>query len=530
MKISLLIALLSFAGCSSGMSKSVQNEFSGSKMKISFQGRLNSLPSVLKGKPLRVESRFYRCTETDFGKLDADRGIYPRKKDDCRDRFISSSFSFPSEQTYKFEQEISSGWTHGFIRLLDIEEVSGKYSPGDNPFWFSPDDLSAGNSISHDFSFISMKNPIPGKKQEELAAAFAPVIVMKKGKKFYPSNLEKYHKKYRVEKHFGKKPDSGFYEVPDPAMDQYLVLDESLYGTGDTHLYYHVRPADVSVSGASPKALPGWRDNRNYRYQAGASGETVISYYFWYDYNEGPTSFGNSHEGDLESFAVLLDRSGKPKRVMATGHNHVMIDTVWENINSFRNHPVLYIAHGNKGADGGNPTSFYGGHTVSLDAGNSLFTFLTSPKDIFPEIGNESELILPADLKKEDLVRLRIGPGEWIDKNTKYLDASPYVSRYVKKLVQWPEPGWIGEDSSGQNADESLSEIFRFRGRLGRHPRSSLNIFELKQYGKSPVNVPFKMNDEQHFTLEKPQTDRCENGLSGDYCPKFRGDRRTPQF
>lgn len=526
MKFSLLLIILGFAGCSSGMSNAKQNEFSDQKMKISFEGKLNSLPAVLKGKPLRLETRFYRCTETDFGKLDADRGIYPRKKDDCRDKFISSSFSFNSEQNYKFEQEISSGWTHGFIRLLGVEEVSGKYSPGDNPFWFSPEDLSGGKTFSHDFSFISMKNPISEKRQEELGAVFAPIIVMKKGKKFYPSNLEKYHSRYKVEKYSGKKPDSGFYEVPDPGMDEYLVLDESLYGTGDTHLYYHVRPADVSVSGTSPKALPGWRDNRNYRYQAG-SGEIVISYYFWYDYNEGPTSFGNSHEGDLESFAILLDRNGKPKRIMATGHNHVMVDTEWENINSFRNHPIVYIAHGNKGADGGNPTSFYGGHTVSLDAGNSLFTFITSPMDIFPEIGAESELILPSDLKKEDLVRLRIGPGEWIDKNTKYADASSSAFRYVKKLVRWEEPGWIADS---QSKNEPLSEIFRFRGRLGRHPRSGLKIFELKQYGKSPVNVPFKMNDEQHFTLEKPRMDRCEKGLSGDYCPKFRGDRKTPQF
>ncbi|HNO25904.1 MAG TPA: hypothetical protein PKK94_23175, partial [Leptospiraceae bacterium] len=221
-------------------------------------------------------------------------------------------------------------------------------------------------------------------------------------------------KKYRVEKHFGKKPDSGFYEVPDPAMDQYLVLDESLYGTGDTHLYYHVRPADVSVSGASPKALPGWRDNRNYRYQAGASGETVISYYFWYDYNEGPTSFGNSHEGDLESFAVLLDRSGKPK-LFGKVVNQDPLKVEIKIYKTSDNQSVLNILFD------GTKEQFY-----------DLFTFI--PEKINPELSPEQKKLIEVFSTKQYAAIEPYAKANFIEK-----DADKKIQLLTQSLTADPE-------------------------------------------------------------------------------------------
>ncbi|MCB1180295.1 MAG: hypothetical protein KDK36_22135, partial [Leptospiraceae bacterium] len=391
------------------------------------------------------------------------------------------------------------------------------------------------NSLNVNFNFKSMENPISDSEQIKIADKFSPIIVLNKDKKYIPTNLAKFSNVFQKKQNKSKKKDSINYDLEDAISDEYFVLDDSMYGKGETHLYYHVRYADTFISGTGENALPGWRDNRNYIYNKGG-GDIVISFYLWYDYNDGPSGLGNQHEGDFESFAILLDKSHKPKRFMVTGHDHIMLDTDWKNINSFENHPIIYIAHGRGGADGGNPTSPYGGFETSLEAGNALFNWLANPKDIFPTIGENSKLIIPNNINPDDLKNLRIGPGEWISKeNTKYVDASRFVDRKISRLVKWEEPGWINKKADkdpDKNHDVREEDTFfmNFRGRLGRHPNTSLSILKLVQYGKSPVNVPFKMNIEQHFTLQNPKEDRCEKVRIGDYCEKFKGDLKTPQF
>ncbi|MCX7997517.1 MAG: hypothetical protein N3A69_01010 [Leptospiraceae bacterium] len=502
-----------------------------SEKKFQIAGKIVKLPNELREENFSLEIRFYNCPNPNFGKLNADSGIYPYQKEDCRLAFSKQEFSVNKE---KFSQEVQIPltWTHGFVFLKGIEKVRGKYSVGENPFWFLATDI-VENTLSVTFEFSSTENPIPDKEQYALAQKFAPILVLKKDKKFIPTNLSKYYGKYKVVTRENKK-DSSLYEHSHSLKDDYLELDESLYGKGETHLYFHVRYANTFVSGSSPKALPNWRDNFNYKYIQG-DGSKVISYFFWYDYNEGPSPLGNRHEGDLESFAILVDAKGNPKRIMFTGHNHIMLDTAWNNINSFNNHPILYIAHG-RNSDGGNPTSPYGGYEVSLEAGNFLFNALANPKDIFPSIGEDSQIILPSDLRKEDLTNLRIGPGEWIDPNkTRYVNASAYVTRQIAKLVKWEEPAWLNEKAvfdPDKTHDVPKEEAFfmNWNGRIGRHVETKLNLLHFAQYGKSPVNPPFKMNEEQHFTLETPSRERCEKARIGDYCPKFYGDDKTPQF
>ena len=496
--------------------------------KIKFSGKILSPPKQLDRDRFKLEIRFYNCPDT-FGKKNAGTGTYPFKKGDCRKSY--TKYEFLSDK-YDYSQEVQTpiAWTHATIYLLETDLISGMYSPGENPFWFT---ARSGTEFTHNFDFESTENPIPDAEQYRLAEKFSPLIALKKDKKYLPTNLEKFNKKFTIQTYKGKNPDSELYEILDREKDNYFELDEKSYG-GNTNLYFHVRPADTFVSGTSPNALPGWRDNRNYRYSK-AKGDIVVSFYLWYDYNEGPSGMGNKHEGDFESFAILTDASGNPKRFMTTGHDHVMLDTEWKNINSIDHHPIIFIAHGNKGVDGGNPTSPYGGYETSLEAGNFLFNALANPKDIFPDI-SESQLIVPKSVNREKLRNLRIGPGEWIDKDkTRYLDVTKQISREIHSLIKWEEPAWIGKpavndpDKNHSIPDESVF-FQNFSGRLGRHPRTNINFFTFTQYGRSPVNPPFKMNEEQHFTYEKPKEDRCEKVRKGDYCPKFKGDEKTPQF
>ncbi len=497
---------------------------------ILFSGKIISPPKVFEKPSYRLEVRFYNCPKS-FGKMNPDTGTFPFVADDCRKNYLETLISSAGGD-YSKEILPPVAWTHAYVRLLDTDPIEGLYSPGENPYWFKSDN-SPTSSLVHNFDFESTENPIPDSEQVGLAEKVSPLIVLKKDKRFLPTNLEKFNSNFTKKTYLGKNLDSKLYELNDPRKDEYYKFDESLYG-GNTHLYFHVRPADTFVSGTSANSLPGWRDNRNYRYSK-AKADIVVSFYLWYDYNEGPSPMGNKHEGDFESFAILCDAKGTPKRFMATGHNHVMLDTEWKNINSIDNHPIIYIAHGNKGVDGGNPTSPYGGYETSLEAGNFLFNALANPKDIFPDI-ESAQIIVPKSLNKEKLKNIRIGPGEWIDpKKTKYVDISKSVSREIVKLVKWEEPAWIGKPAvsdpdKNHNVPEESAYFQNFPGRLGMHPKSTINFIKLIQYGKSPVNPPFKMNEEQHFTLEKPSRDRCEKARIGDYCPKFYGDNKTPQF
>lgn len=497
-----------------------------------ISGVITNLPPEVMKEGLSLEVRFFDCPDAKFGKYNSDSGTYPYQKEDCRIKYSQEEFRL-EKMNFTIRPKTLQAWTHASVQLKGIEKIRGKYSSGENPYWFTKED-SKKQKIQFSYNFVSTENPIPDKDQMKLAEKFSPIIVLKKDKKFIPTNLAKYAKSFE-KKEKKKKSDSLLYGHDYALKDEYLELDESLYGKGETHLYFHLRYADTFVSGTSEKALPGFRDNFNYSYRKG-NGDMVISYYLWYDYNEGPSGLGNRHEGDFESFAVLVDAKGNPLRFMVTGHNHVMLDTAWNNINSYDNHPIIYIAHGRGDADGGNPTSPYGGFEVGLEAGNPLFNALANPKDIFPELGGDAQVILPSGLEQKDLKSLRIGPGEWIDKEkTKYVDASHLVTRKIGRLVKWEEPAWINETAvldpdKNHYVSEEDAFFMNWNARIGRHPETSLKVFQLAQYGKSPVNPPFKMNEEQHFTLEKPRTDRCEKARVGDYCPRFIGDSKTPQL
>jgi hypothetical protein len=217
---------------------------------------------------------------------------------------------------------------------------------------------------------------------------------------------------------------------------------------------------------------------------------------------------------------------------MVTGHDHIMLDTAWNNINSLRDHPILFVAHGRE-ADGGNPTSPYGGFEVTLSAGNDLFQSIADPKDIFPDPAGDVEVTLPADLEAGDLTGVRFGPGEHIG-DTRTLDLSGKIRAKIEKLVKWEEPGWVNQEADRDpdkhhDVDENIAWFMILPGRIGRHPRTSIQYLSLAQYGKSPRNAPFKLNIEQHFTFERPRRDRHYTALKGDYGPRFEGDDETPQ-
>lgn len=502
------------------------------EIRLEFRGIIQKSPQNLIKPPFRLLARSYSCP--DMLSMDSPK-IAIKEIPECMTSYVEKVQEFTSYE-YKIDLDVPANWTHAYIEILNLESTRGMYSPGFNPNWFG---YSKGEIITfrNDFIFRTQENPIPDKKQMDLANRFSPILILHESKKEIPTNLEKYSGLQKQLSYTAGTTNNGspltkyekltlpFLILPSPSEIPNYDLQKD-----PTNIYFHVRYANTFVSGTQDESLPGFRDNENYWYELG-DGKFVVSYWLWFDNNQGPSPMGNEHQGDLESYSVLCDAKGNPLRILITGHDHITLDTEWKNINSFNHHPILFVASGRK-SDGGNPLSAYGSHEVFLNAGNSILNLLADPRDAFPDPSNPIKVILPSTLKKNDIMNIKIGKNL---EEGKVIDLSKKVFRSINSLVPWEEPGWINKPSvddpdGNHNVDSNIEAFLKFNGRIGKHPQKKIDYLRFKQIGESPRNVPFKINIEQHYTYEKPRMDRTHSEREGNYGPKFIGTNSTPQF
>jgi len=166
-----------------------------------------------------------------------------------------------------------------------------------------------------------------------LASEFAPVLHFTRGEKFYPTSVD-----YIISSSVLKlRSSNGSSTVIDPAPTPHnlgthpspdLFLDNKL-GTLDA----------VSADYASKAKSIGYCA---YVHIVKNDSLTVIQYWLFYSYNNGPL---NDHQGDVEVITVFLDVSERPQRVLLSQHSSGQ-NALWSDAEKMDTHPVVYVAQG----------------------------------------------------------------------------------------------------------------------------------------------------------------------------------------
>ncbi len=166
-----------------------------------------------------------------------------------------------------------------------------------------------------------------------LASTYAPVLHFARDEMFYPTSVE-----YIISSSVLKRrlPDGSSIVVdlaPTPdSLGSYasydLFLDNKL-GTFDA----------ISADYSSRADSIGYYA---YVHVASSDSSTVIQYWLFYAYNNGPI---NNHQGDIEVLEIFLDSSGSPQKALFSQHG-AGENAVWGDVEKSGNHPVVYVAQG----------------------------------------------------------------------------------------------------------------------------------------------------------------------------------------
>lgn len=166
-----------------------------------------------------------------------------------------------------------------------------------------------------------------------LAATFVPVLHFTRDEKFYPTSVDYIISSSELKQRLlggsnvlvnaAPTPQSlGSYTSTDLFLDNKLGTLDAIaadYSSKASSLGYHVYVHVVS-SGSS----------------------TVIQYWLFYAYNNGPM---NNHQGDIEVVEVFLDSSDTPQKAVFSQHGSGE-NAAWGDVEKTDAHPAVYVAQG----------------------------------------------------------------------------------------------------------------------------------------------------------------------------------------
>jgi hypothetical protein len=187
-------------------------------------------------------------------------------------------------------------------------------------------------SITLAFCLLTMP-PATAVSPDELASTYAPVLHFTGGEKFYPTSVEYIISSSVLRQRFSDGSNIVVDASPTAqSLGAYtgtdLFLDNKL-GTLDA----------ISADYASQGSNIGYYA---YVHIVTDSSTTVIQYWLFYAYNNGPL---NNHQGDIEVVEIFLDASGNPQKALYSQHG-AGENAGWGDVEKNDNHPVVYVAQG----------------------------------------------------------------------------------------------------------------------------------------------------------------------------------------
>jgi hypothetical protein len=168
---------------------------------------------------------------------------------------------------------------------------------------------------------------------QELASTYAPILRFTSKELFYPTSVE-----YIINSSVLRQRSSNGSSIiidsnPEPdTLGSYTSTD--LFLDNKLGSFENIS-ADYALN-AQPKGYYA------YVHIVNDGPWTVIQYWFFYAYNNGPL---NDHQGDLEVVQVFLDTSDNPQIVLLSQHFSGQ-NAYWKDVEKQGTHPVVYVAQG----------------------------------------------------------------------------------------------------------------------------------------------------------------------------------------
>jgi hypothetical protein len=183
------------------------------------------------------------------------------------------------------------------------------------------------------FTLLSTQPFSEAQINADLAAQYAPTLHFTRGEKFYPTTVDYVIGSSTIKQRASSGTPLIVDGSPTPAtMGTFtqtdLYLDNSLSTLDAIASDYTNQISSLGYTA--------------YVHVISEGSSTVIQYWLFYAYNNGPL---NEHQGDWEVIQVFLDASDNPTKLLLSQHGSGE-NAAWADVEKAQNHPVVYVAEG----------------------------------------------------------------------------------------------------------------------------------------------------------------------------------------
>lgn len=179
--------------------------------------------------------------------------------------------------------------------------------------------------------FLSHGPTANAQSNETLANTYAPVLHFTKGEKFYPTRVE-----YIISNSTLIDHTTGQTIDPVPT-----AASLGAHTSSDLYLNNMLATQDAIASDyATEAATNGYYV---YAHVVNTGTQTVIQYWLFYAFNNGPL---NDHQGDIEVVEIFLDSTTDTPKTALYSQHFAGQNAGWGDVEKVDNHPVVYVAQG----------------------------------------------------------------------------------------------------------------------------------------------------------------------------------------